>query len=162
MSGGRPKPPPPIVSRPSFSDTGVKGAEEQIVVLCQFLLREFLNKSPDEISAVFEAYGDNVRDLRDNIIHSINENPGHMKRLSVLTRGSTTSSTSTPGLASRIEHSKRLRALRCSNPSARFELIVSTGHTRRFCRRKPHHRLVLVPSVPSASPRGLTLMIRGG
>ena len=79
MSGGRPKPRPPIVNRPSFSDTGVKGAEKQLVVLCQFLLREFLNKSSDEISAVFEAYGDNVRDQYDNIIHSIHENPDHTK-----------------------------------------------------------------------------------
>lgn len=77
MSGGRPTPPPPIVSRPSSSDTG--GAEEQFVVLCQFMMREFLNNSPDEIGAVFDAYGDNVGDLYDNIIHPINANPDHMK-----------------------------------------------------------------------------------
>ena len=61
MSGGRPTPPPPIVSRPSSSDTG--GAEEQFVVLCQFMMREFLNNSPDEISTAFDAYGNNARDL---------------------------------------------------------------------------------------------------
>ena len=79
MSGGRPKPPPPIVSGPGSSDTGVKGAEEQLVDLCQFMMREFLNNSSDEISAVFEAYGDDVHGLYDNIIHSTNENPDHMK-----------------------------------------------------------------------------------
>ena len=64
----------------------VKGAEEQLVILCQFMMREFLNDSPDKISAAFEAYGDNVRDLYDNIIHSINENPVHMKTKRPYTR----------------------------------------------------------------------------
>ena len=30
----------------------------QLVVLCEFLLREFLSNSSEEISAVFEAYGE--------------------------------------------------------------------------------------------------------
>ena len=81
-AGGRSEPPPPIVSRPNSSDTGVKGAEEQLVVLCQFMVRGFLNNSPDEISALFDAYGD----LYDKIIHSANENPSHMKTKRPYTR----------------------------------------------------------------------------
>ena len=63
MSGGRPKPPPPIVGRPSIVDTGEKGVEEQLAILCEFMMREFLNNSPDEISTAFDAYGNNARDL---------------------------------------------------------------------------------------------------
>ena len=60
--------------------------EHRTVVLCEFLLREFLNNPPDEISAVFDAYGDNVRDLYDSIILSVHESPDHMRSKRTYTR----------------------------------------------------------------------------
>ena len=47
----------------------------QIRVLCDFLLRELLNNSDDEIDQVFKDYGPNHRDLYDNIIERINRAP---------------------------------------------------------------------------------------
>ena len=79
MSGSGPqKPPPPILSSQSSSDAGSKGAQDQLEMLCRFLLKEFLNNSSDESSKVFDAYGDNHRDLYDNIIHAINKSPDTM------------------------------------------------------------------------------------
>ena len=45
MSGGKPKPPPPLVSRPGIVDTGENGAQEQLSVLCEYMIREFLDGS---------------------------------------------------------------------------------------------------------------------
>ena len=76
MSGTGPcKPPPPIPSKQSSSDQGSKGTRVQIEVLCECLLREFLNNDDDGISQAFAAYGDNARDLYDNIIDQINKSP---------------------------------------------------------------------------------------
>ena len=47
-------------------------------VLCGFLLKELLNNTADEINQVFDAYGNNTRDLHDNIIGQINNSPGTM------------------------------------------------------------------------------------
>ena len=46
MSGGRPKPPPPIISRPSIVDTGEKRAEEHLAVLCEFMVGSSLIVHP--------------------------------------------------------------------------------------------------------------------
>ena len=72
---GLPKPPPPIASRPSPNDDGSKGARVQLRTLCSFLLKELLNQSDPEIEEVFENYGDNFRDLYDNIIVMLNAEP---------------------------------------------------------------------------------------
>ena len=80
MSGSGPrKPPPPIPSKQSSSDHGSKGARVQIEVLCEFLLREFLDNDDDGINQVLGAYGNNTRDLYDNIIDQINNSPEIMK-----------------------------------------------------------------------------------
>ena len=72
MSGSGPqKPPPPILSKQGSSDAGSKGAQDQLEMLCEFLLKEFLNNSPDEINKVFDAYSNNTRDLYDNITYSL-------------------------------------------------------------------------------------------
>ena len=72
---GPPKPLPPIPSKPSPSDDGSKAARVQIRMLCSFLLKELLNASNEEIEKVFKNYGDNYRDLYDNIIERINNDP---------------------------------------------------------------------------------------
>ena len=47
----------------------------QIKVLCDFLLRDLLNNSDEEVDQVFKDYGSNYRDLYDNIIERINRAP---------------------------------------------------------------------------------------
>ena len=64
------KPPPPIPSKQKSSDQGSKGARTQIEVLCEFLLREYFNNSAEEVRQVFESYGQNTRDLYDNMTRS--------------------------------------------------------------------------------------------
>ena len=44
-------------------------------MLCSFLLRELLNISNEEIEQVSKNYGDNYRDLYDNIIERVNNDP---------------------------------------------------------------------------------------
>ena len=72
---GPPKPPPPIASRPSPNDDGNTGARVQLRTLCSFLLKELLNQSDTEFEEIFEKCGDNFRDLYDNIIVRINNDP---------------------------------------------------------------------------------------
>ena len=73
------KPPPPIPSKQRSSDDGTRGARIQIRVLCNFLLRELLNNSDEEIEQVFKDYGSNYRDLYDNIIERVNNDPKTMQ-----------------------------------------------------------------------------------
>ena len=47
--------------------------------LCAFLLRDLLNQSEEDIAMAFESYGDNLRDLYDGIIVTINEEPEIMR-----------------------------------------------------------------------------------
>ena len=79
------QPPPPIPSKQNSSDQDSTGAQVQIEVLCEYLLREFLNNSAEEVEEVFEAYGENTRDLYDNI-DQINKSPETMKNKRSLTR----------------------------------------------------------------------------
>ena len=72
---GQLKPPPPIASRPSPNDDGSKGARVQLRTLCAYLLKELLNQSDSEIEEAFANYGENLRDLYDNIIVMINAEP---------------------------------------------------------------------------------------
>ena len=67
-------------SKQKSSDAGTAGARVQIRVLCDFLLREFLNNSDDEIDQVFKDYGSNYRGLYDNNIERINRAPEIMKQ----------------------------------------------------------------------------------
>ena len=83
---GQPKPPPPIPSRPSPNDDGSKGARVQLRTLCSFLLKELLNQSDTEIEEVFANCGDNLRDLYDNIIVRINNEPKTMRSKHGLSR----------------------------------------------------------------------------
>ena len=48
-------------------------------MLCSFLMRELLDVSEDDIAMAFESYGDNLRELYDGIIVTINDEPGIMK-----------------------------------------------------------------------------------
>ena len=48
-------------------------------MLCEFLLREYFDNSAEEVEQVFESYGQNIRDLYDNIIDQINQGPETMK-----------------------------------------------------------------------------------
>ena len=73
------KPPPPIPSKQKSSDQGSTGARIQIEALCDFLLREYLNNSAEEVDKVFKAYGSNTRDLYDIIIDQINHGPETMQ-----------------------------------------------------------------------------------
>ena len=73
------KPPPPIPSKQKSSDQGSTGARIQIEVLCDFLLREYLNNSAEEVDKVSKAYGQNTRDLYDNIIDQVNHGPETMQ-----------------------------------------------------------------------------------
>ena len=79
------QPPPPIPSKQNSSDQDSTGAQVQIEVLCEYLLREFLNNSAEEVEEVFEAYGENTRDLYDNI-DQINKSLETMKNKRSLTR----------------------------------------------------------------------------
>ena len=83
---GPPKPPPPIPSRPSPNDDGSKGARVQLRTLCSFLLKKLLNQSDAEVEEAFENYGDNFRDLYDNIIERINNEPTTMRSKHGLSR----------------------------------------------------------------------------
>ena len=73
------KSPPPIPCKQESSDQGSTGARTQIEVLCDFLLREYLNNSAEEVDKVFKAYGPNTRDLYDNIIDQIKHGPETMQ-----------------------------------------------------------------------------------
>ena len=44
-------------------------------MLCSFLLKELLNSSSEEVAEICKNYGDNYRDLYDNIIEKINNDP---------------------------------------------------------------------------------------
>ena len=44
-------------------------------ILCAYMLRELLNQPEYDINIAFENYGDNLRDLYDNIIVSVNAEP---------------------------------------------------------------------------------------
>ena len=79
IMSGQPLPPPPIVNRPKPAEDGSNAARVQMRTLCAFLLRELLNQSEDDIAMAFESYGDNLRDLYDGIIVTINDEPGIMK-----------------------------------------------------------------------------------
>ena len=85
---GPPKPPPPIPSKHSSSDDGSRGARIQIRVLCNFLLRELLNNSDEEIEQVFKDYGNNYRDLYNNSIEQINDDPKTLQSKHGLSRTS--------------------------------------------------------------------------
>ena len=77
---GPPKPPPPkIVSRPNLDADGSTGARVQLRVLCAYLLKELFNQTETEFEEAFENYGDNLRDLYDNIIAMINAEPSAVK-----------------------------------------------------------------------------------
>ena len=78
--------PPPIPSKQSSSDDGIKGARVQIKVLCDFLLRELLNNSDEEVDQVFKDYGSNYRDLYDYIIEQVNRAPETMQKKKGITR----------------------------------------------------------------------------
>ena len=141
MSGGRPKPPPPIISRSNIADTGVKGAEEQLVVLCEFMMKEFLYNSPDEITTAFDAYGNNVRDLYDNIIQSISDNPDHMKTQRPFTRiNNIFNEYAGINLENRAFDAppgvKVFKAIGEISADGNYRAYPSL-----FCRRKPHQRL---------------------
>ena len=58
----------------------------QIKVLCDFLLRELLNNSDEEVDQVFKDYGFNYRDLYDNIIERINRAPETTQKKQGITR----------------------------------------------------------------------------
>ena len=76
---GQLKQPPPIASRPNPADDGSKGARVQLRTLCAYLLKELLNQSDSEIEEAFTNYGENLRDLYDNIIVMINAEPSTVR-----------------------------------------------------------------------------------
>ena len=79
MMCGQLKQPPPILSRPKTAEDGSKGACVQLRTLCAFLLKDLLDQSDDDIQQAFENYGENFRDLYDNIITMINAEPSNMR-----------------------------------------------------------------------------------
>ena len=70
---------PPIASRPNPTDDGSKGARVQLRTLCAYLLKDLLNQSEHEIEEAFANYGENLRDLYDNIIVMINAEPSTVR-----------------------------------------------------------------------------------
>ena len=76
---GQFKQPPPIASRPNPTDDGSKGARVQLRTLCAYLPKELLNQSDHEIEEAFTNYGENPRDLYDNIIAMINAEPSTVR-----------------------------------------------------------------------------------
>ena len=79
MFGPLKPPPPKIASRPSPDADGSTGARVQLRVLCAYLLKELLNQTETEIEEAFVNYGENLRDLYDNIIVMINAEPTAVK-----------------------------------------------------------------------------------
>ena len=79
IMSGHFKQPPPILSRPKTAEDGSSGARVQMRTLCAFLLRELLDQSDEDIDQTFENYGDNLRDLYDNIIMMINAEPSNVR-----------------------------------------------------------------------------------
>ena len=79
IMSGQPRPPPPIVNRPKPAEDGINAARVQMKTLCAFLLRDLLNQSDEDIAMAFESYGDNLRDLHDGIIVTINDEPEIMR-----------------------------------------------------------------------------------
>ena len=70
---------PPIISRPKTAEDGSKGARVQLRTLCAFLLKDLLDQSDEDIEQAFGNYGENLRDLYDNIIMMINAEPSNMR-----------------------------------------------------------------------------------
>ena len=79
MFGPLKPPPPKIVSRPNLDADGSAGARVQLRVLRAYLLKELLNQAETEIEEAFVNYGDNLRDLYDNITAMINAEPTAVK-----------------------------------------------------------------------------------
>ena len=111
---GPPKPHPPIPSRPSPSDDGSKGARVQIRMLCSFLLKELLSTSNEEVEHVFKNYGDNYRDLYDNIIERVNKDPTIIRTKHGLSRISNIFD-EYAGISIQGRDSRHQRVLKCSN-----------------------------------------------
>ena len=70
---------PPILSRPKTAEDGSQGARVQLRTLCAFLLNDLLDQSDEDIDQAFESYGENLRDLYDNIIMIINAEPSNAR-----------------------------------------------------------------------------------
>ena len=76
---GQLKQPPPIVSRPKTAEDGIKGARVQLRTLCTFVLKDLLDQSDEDVEQAFGNYGENLRDLYDNIIMMINAEPSDVR-----------------------------------------------------------------------------------
>ena len=77
----KPKPPPLMSKAIVVPDEEEEdnGATEQLSILCEYMTREFLGRDPSEINAAFATYGENMRDIYDMVIWTINTNPDIMK-----------------------------------------------------------------------------------
>ena len=77
MSGdcNKPKAPPLIFNPVGVDEDEDNGVAEQLLVLCKYMLKEYLNQEPSKISEAVAPYTGKERDLYDMIIWTINSEP---------------------------------------------------------------------------------------
>ena len=83
MSGGYTKPKAPLLIPKAIvvDKDGDNGASEQLLVLCEYMMKGYLNQEPSEISKAFATYAGKERDLYDMIIWTINSEPAIAERM---------------------------------------------------------------------------------
>ena len=83
MSGGYTKPKAPnLIPKAIVADEDEdKGASEQLLALCEYMMKEHLNQEPSEISKAFATYAGKERDLYDMIVWTINSEPAIAERM---------------------------------------------------------------------------------
>ena len=71
----KPKAPPLVSNVVAIGEDEDNGASEQLLVLCEHMMREHLHQEPSEISRAVATYAGKERDLYDMIIWTISSNP---------------------------------------------------------------------------------------